>query len=297
MATESSVIIKRRVSRDFTTLPNDLIRDYRLSWKALGLLVYVLSLPDNFRLRLSHLAKQKKTGRDATRAGLKELELAGYLTIRRERDERGKFFQVTWEVTDSPNATSIDPEPPRSGNTDTGNTDTGKPTSQKPTLTSTCSKQELNTKRTTTTKTSPPAEDSVIGVAVIPDDFEWPSVLGSAVQASAMQILQDCPLADRQLVLHEIAGLADRGAVRHPIGLLRELVVRAKLGQFVPAAALEYQRKLESQAQAAQSRLAEEQHRQQHSTPQAREVGRAQLAVLRQKFSDQTAPTKAKELT
>lgn len=297
MAKESSVIIKRRVSRDFTTLPNDLIRDDRLSWKALGLLVYVLSRPDNFRLRLSHLAKQKKTGGDATRAGLKELELAGYLTIRRERDELGKFFQVTWEVTDLPNATSTDPEPPRSGNTDTGNTDTGKPTSQKPTLTSTGSKQELNTKRTTTTKTRAPAEDSAIGVVVIPDDFKWPTILGGTAHASAVQILQDCPLADRQQVLHEIAGLADRGAVRHPIGLLRELVVRAKLGQFVPAAALEYQRKLESQAKAAQARLTEEQHRQQHSTPQAREAGRAQLAVLHQKFKGQAPHTKAKELS
>jgi hypothetical protein len=134
MATESSVIIRRRVSRDFTTLPNDLIRDYRLSWKALGLLVFVLSLPEDFRLRLSHLAKQKKTGRDATRAGLKELEVAGYLTIRRERGERGKFSQVVWEVTDSPSPTSID-SPPRSGFPNTVNPDTGNPASGNPTLT------------------------------------------------------------------------------------------------------------------------------------------------------------------
>lgn len=112
-----------------------------------------------------------------------------------------------------------------------------------------------------------------------------------------MQILQDCPLADRQQVLDEIAGLADRGVIRHPIGLLRKLVDRAQHGQFVPAAALEYQRKLESQAKATQARLTEEQHRQQHSTPQAREVGRAQLAVMRQKFRSQTPHTEAKELS
>lgn len=123
------------------------------------------------------------------------------------------------------------------------------------------------------------------GVVVGHDELKWPSILGGAVQASAMQILQDCPPADRQNVLDEISGLADRNAVRHPIGLLRKLVDRAQHGQFIPAAALEYQRKLESQANAAQSRLAEEQHRQKHSTPQAREVGLAQLAVLRQKFS------------
>lgn len=128
------------------------------------------------------------------------------------------------------------------------------------------------------------------------DELKWPSVLGGAVLVSAIQILQDCPLAERQHVIDEIAGLADRGSVRHPIGLLRKLVERAQHGQFVPAAALEYQRKLESQAKAAQARLTEEQHRQQHSTPQAREAGLAQLAVLRQKFKGQTPHTEAKEL-
>jgi hypothetical protein len=76
-----TVIIKRKVKRDFTTLPNDLIRDSRLSWGALGLLVYILSLPDDFKLRLVHLSKQKACGRDATRARAKELEEAGYLFI------------------------------------------------------------------------------------------------------------------------------------------------------------------------------------------------------------------------
>lgn len=291
MAAESSVIIRRRVRRDFTTLPNDLIRDYRLSWKALGLLVYVLSLPDNFRLRLSHLAKQKKTGRDATRAGLKELELAGYLTIRQERGGRGKFSQVAWEVTDSPSAPSIDPDPPRSENPNTVNPDTGKPT-----LTSIGSKQELNTRITTTTKATAPAKNSASGVVVIPDDFKWPCSLGGAFRVSAMSIIQECPPEQRQAVLDEIAGLSDRGAVRHPINLLHKLVERAQHGQFVPAAALEYRQKLDSQAKAAQARLTEEQHRQQQSTPQVREAGLAHLAVLRQQLSNQTAHTKVKEL-
>ncbi len=111
-----------------------------------------------------------------------------------------------------------------------------------------------------------------------------------------MQILQDCPHADRQQVLHEIAGLADRGAIRHPIGLLRKLVDRAKHGQFVPAAALEYQRKLASHSRAAQSRIEERRRCQQQSTPQAREVALTGLTVLRQQLSGQVPHTGAKEL-
>jgi len=67
---DDTVIVRRKVRSNFTTLPNELIRNPNLSWKALGILVFVLSLPDNFRLRLSHLSKQKKSGRDATRTGL-----------------------------------------------------------------------------------------------------------------------------------------------------------------------------------------------------------------------------------
>lgn len=76
---EDTAIIRRRVRSNFTTLNNELIRDRRISWKALGILVFVLSLPDNWKLRLSHLSKEKEvgSGRDATRAGLRELEQAG----------------------------------------------------------------------------------------------------------------------------------------------------------------------------------------------------------------------------
>lgn len=101
-AVDDTVIIRRRVRSNFTLLPNELIRDPHISWKALGILVFVLSLPDNFRLRLSHLAKQKTSGREATRSGIKELQVAGYLRIQQERGERGKFSYTTWLVSDKP---------------------------------------------------------------------------------------------------------------------------------------------------------------------------------------------------
>jgi len=137
---DDAVIIRRKVRSNFTTLPNDLIRDPRISWKALGILVFVLSLPDNFRLRLSHLAKQKETsGRDATRTGLKELQQAGYLRIQRERGERGKFTHTTWLVTDRPG--DLEPDSPRSDFPYAVNPTTDNPYPENPTLINTDSKK------------------------------------------------------------------------------------------------------------------------------------------------------------
>lgn len=133
---DDTVIIRRRVRSNFTTLPNELIRDPRISWKALGILVFVLSLPDNFRLRLSHLSKQKTSGRDATRTGIKELQVAGYLRIQRERGERGKFSHTTWLVSDRPDFSS-----PRSDFPTAVNPTSDKPYSENPTLISTKSKK------------------------------------------------------------------------------------------------------------------------------------------------------------
>lgn len=136
---EDTVIVRRRVRSNFTTLPNDLIRDPNLSWKALGILVFVLSLPDNFRLHLSHLSKQKTSGRDATRTGLLELQRAGYLRIKRERGERGKFSHTTRLVSDQPEYQELGS--PRSDFPTTVNPTAGNPYSENPTLISTKDKK------------------------------------------------------------------------------------------------------------------------------------------------------------
>lgn len=287
-----SVIIRRRVRRDFTTLPNDVIRDPRLSWKATGLLVYVLSLPEDFRLNLRYLTKLKPTGRDGTRAGLKELETTGYLKIRKQRNA-GRFACVIWEVTDSPvtSASGGTVTVTENPNTVTGAELTNPvfPNAEKPTLPSTGSNQELIPTTTGDTGNEP---EVVVGHH---DKLNWPTLLGGAAQTSAAKVLQDCPHADRQNVLDEIAGLADRGSVRHPIGLLRKLVERAKLGQFVPAAALEHQRKRQSAAKAIQTRAEEELHRQQQLTPHAREAARKGLALARRQLSGQPTQLDARE--
>lgn len=138
MSEEKTVrIVRHAAERDFTILRNEAIRDSALTWKATGQLCYLLSLPSDWRLRLSHLSKQKKDGRDSTRVGFKELEHAGYMWIEKLRDEKGKFVETVWHVSDMPAWRGRDGEEANAENPCAENPNAGNPTSGNPTLQST----------------------------------------------------------------------------------------------------------------------------------------------------------------
>lgn len=63
------------------------LSDGRLSWKAKGLLSYLLSKPSNWRVYVSDLVKRSKDGKDAVYSALRELEGSGYVERTRIRDE------------------------------------------------------------------------------------------------------------------------------------------------------------------------------------------------------------------
>jgi hypothetical protein len=82
----------RRPDTGFTIMANDTIRDSTLSYKARGLLLYLLSLPDDWTVSSEHLARvSDRDGRDAVRTGLAELEAAGYLKRWRHQDAAGRW--------------------------------------------------------------------------------------------------------------------------------------------------------------------------------------------------------------
>jgi hypothetical protein len=109
---------------------------------------------------------------------------------------------------------------------------------------------------------------------VVGHDLEFPAALAHEVRPSAERLLARCPINLRQAVLDEIAGLADRGAVRHPLGLLRRLVELAGNGAFVPAAGIDHRKKLARDQAERERRASEEQERRHRDTPAAREASR-----------------------
>ena len=117
------MIIRANRHDRFTVVPNDAIRDDRLSWKARGILIYLLSQPDGWRAKSSHLWTQAPNGRDAVRGGLKELEDAGYLVRRRYQNQNGHWItdQIIHEYpVENPVDSPVEKSPTEAGFPGTG---------------------------------------------------------------------------------------------------------------------------------------------------------------------------------
>lgn len=96
--------VLRNPNKDrFTVVDNAALRDENISLKARGLLVTMLSLPDNWKFSENGLCSIfQKDGQASVRSGLKELEENGYLVRARERDSLGRVTNVSWTIYDYP---------------------------------------------------------------------------------------------------------------------------------------------------------------------------------------------------
>lgn len=135
-----SIVRSPRPFTNFSILDNRIAEDSSLSWGARGLLVFLLSKPDNWSISVSHLIKctcgaKKKTGRDGVYALINELIDEGYLTRVAQSKVEGKFSEMEYVVHD------VKQDKKACSNTDLP--DTGKPHTANPTLTRTDIKQEL----------------------------------------------------------------------------------------------------------------------------------------------------------
>jgi len=103
----------RRGSRpadNYTLVSNGLIRDRRLSDRARMLAIWLLSHREGFRVDTDAMGTAMGVGRDRTRASLRELETAGYLTRVQVRD-RGRLVSMEYSISDTPHVEAGDGKP------------------------------------------------------------------------------------------------------------------------------------------------------------------------------------------
>lgn len=108
-----------------------------LSYEARGLLWYLLSLPDDWEVKVRTLQIKGKAGRDKVYGIIEELAEAGYIKRpQRDRDEKGRVYWTPYEVYETPidgstvNGFSGTGQPP-AGKPNAGKPDTAKPSINK----------------------------------------------------------------------------------------------------------------------------------------------------------------------
>ena len=120
-------IYRIKKNTNYVVLDRTALNDCRLSWKAKGIVSYMLSMPDDWTFYWEELSKHSIDGLASLKSGLKELKKYGYLVRYPVKDNKtGKIEEWETVVYESPQA-----EYPPSGNPPDGKPVDGKPPSGK----------------------------------------------------------------------------------------------------------------------------------------------------------------------
>ncbi len=208
-------------TENFTVLLNDTLRDSRLSLEAIGLLVRLLSRPQDWQVHFEALRRESQIGRDKLRRILRELGKAGYLIRKRIHRDDGRFVWIT-EVHEIPNpidAKTVD------GKTIGGKTADGKSVDIKRTD---LKKIKLQNKQTTTTK----IPGNQIPDLIMPTDMTTTEI------ERAYRILEPVK-EDAQMLLDVLHAAICAGDIRKSrLAYLRALVIRHRKNNFDPTPGL-----------------------------------------------------------
>ncbi|HAL08947.1 MAG TPA: DNA replication protein DnaD [Staphylococcus sp.] len=90
-------------SGNFVMVHKNFIHDNKISWKAKGILLYLLSRPDDWQVYETELVKHTSDGLSSLKSGIKELEEVGYIQRVRKRDEKGRLKEYEYSVFEHPN--------------------------------------------------------------------------------------------------------------------------------------------------------------------------------------------------
>lgn len=141
--------ISKNKENPYVMINKNVMQNDWLSWKARGLMGYLLSLPDDWVIYLEELEKHsQKDGRDSLASGIKELIEHGYI-VRETMREKGRFSSWTYTVFESPQTINGKPnnDATTNGKSNSGLSITGKPTTTNTHLTNNDFTKKNNNKK------------------------------------------------------------------------------------------------------------------------------------------------------
>lgn len=103
MTTKPQTIFRviKSAENPFVMMDKRALSDPKLSYKAKGILAYLLSRPDNWTINVSDVVNHSPDGEFAVRTGIKELIAAGYVQRKVERNEK-HIIRWVMEVYEQP---------------------------------------------------------------------------------------------------------------------------------------------------------------------------------------------------
>lgn len=114
-------ILRNPNKERFTIIDNSIFRESNLSLKAIGMLCFLMSLPDNWNFSEKGLAKILKDGLTSIKSALQELEEEGYLEREQVRDLNGGFGKMIYTIREIPTKPINKELEPRTQNPTTDN--------------------------------------------------------------------------------------------------------------------------------------------------------------------------------
>lgn len=94
-------IVKNK-DNPYVIINKSFLEDNRLSYKAKGILAYLLSKPDDWKVYIKDIINSGKDGKDSVRSGIMELEKYGYIVKSQIRTVDGKFNGYDYDVYEIP---------------------------------------------------------------------------------------------------------------------------------------------------------------------------------------------------
>ena len=88
---------------NYTKIPNELLNDRTISWKAKGLFCHMASKTDNFHFTVRVLAKNYPDGKASIYSALEELKNKGWISYIRKAEGYSKYILNTSLITKSEN--------------------------------------------------------------------------------------------------------------------------------------------------------------------------------------------------
>jgi hypothetical protein len=217
----SNTIIRAPRRDRFVIIDQHAIEDDRLSWAARGLLGYLLSRPDDWKVLINDLRKRGDLGRDGIYKLLRELRTVGYARFLRLRDRYGRIRGGIYIIRE--NADSPYPDLP-----DTAEPQTAEPGPANPGAlpTTDVDLRRTTTTTPTTTKERSRSENENSGVVFafwVPDELK----------DAALEKVAGLSPAEGQIVIDEWAGcMAAEFIETSPLGYLQAMVRRYQAGDL-----------------------------------------------------------------